>query len=83
MARQINGSEWFFSDEGKAGVIAAIRAVIERTRAEVRAEMETSAASRERVAQAIAALRAAGVTGVSVSVGGLNGGARASIPEGG
>jgi hypothetical protein len=60
IARQINRSEWFFSED-KAAVIAVVRGAIEKAKVDAAKRSADSEVERRRVVAAVMALNAAGI----------------------
>jgi hypothetical protein len=61
IAKQINGSEWYFGGEDKRTVVLAIRKALDRCRAEVQRELDSRQEHHVLRERAIAALIASGV----------------------
>jgi len=74
IARQINGSEWFFSDEGRQRIVDVVREVIARARAEVQLRFDTQEKAQREIDIAKAVLEEAGVGGgITLSASGIYG----------
>jgi hypothetical protein len=65
-ARQINGSEWFYTVEDKLRIVEVVRSVMQKASEEYMASEARRAANQLRAAAAKKVLADAGITGMSV-----------------